>query len=64
MRVDFHHEEHDVSGYLRIEVEPSSSRTFTRLVEMQLVDFDTEGIKGELGELLGLIGRDSRTRSS
>jgi hypothetical protein len=56
VRVDFHHEDHDVSGYLRIEVEPSSSRTFTRLVEMQLVDFDTDGVKGELGELLGLIG--------
>jgi hypothetical protein len=56
VRVDFRHEDHDVSGYLRIEVEPSSSRTFTRLLEMQLVDFDTDGVKGELGELLGLIG--------
>jgi hypothetical protein len=55
LRVDFHHEDHDVSGHVRIEVEPSASRTFTRLIEMQLIDFDTDGVKGELGELLDLI---------
>lgn len=55
LRVDFHHADHDVSGHVRIEVEPSASRTFTRLIEMQLIDFDTDGVKGELGELLDLI---------